>query len=111
MSKFRGLKLKDHLRDVIGKIIQKEIEFPGDVLVTVTGTEVEGRLSDAKIFISVYPLKYGPEIVDNINKRLPYLQALLMKKLRMKPTPRIHFLLDRGEEMISKIEKILEKDK
>ncbi len=46
-----------------------------------------------------------------LEKNRVHLQYLLMKKLNIKPTPKISFKIDRGLEKAAEIEKILLDDK
>lgn len=110
MSKFRSLKLRDYLRDNIGRIIIEEMDFEEDVLVTVIRTELTKKLGGIDVFISVYPTKYGENIIEQINKRLPYLQMLLRKKMRIKSIPRMRLVLDKGDERVARIEELLHKN-
>ena len=105
----RRLRLNERIRDEMGKIIAEVLEFPEEALVTVIRAEVGEKVGGAKIFISVFPVKFGEEAIGEIKKRAPYLRALLKTKLRIKTMPQINFILDRSMESIERIEEILRK--
>ena len=48
-------KVNELIKREISKMILKEIEFPKDVLVTVTRVQTSSNLSDSNIYISVLP--------------------------------------------------------
>src|SRR3989338_2862046 len=105
----RRLRLNERIRDEMGKIIAEELEFPEGTLVTVIRAEISEKLGGARIFISVFPKKFGEEVIRGIKKRTSYLRALLKTKLRIRIMPQINFILDRSMESIERIEEILNK--
>lgn len=110
MSNYREARVAQQIRDEIGSIIQKEIEFPEGALVTVTRAEVSSGRADAVIFVSVIPTKFADEVMKELKTRFPYLQGVLGKKMKIRPMPRLHLRLDAGEERAARIEEIILKD-
>jgi len=103
----REKRLNDLLRDEIGGVISKEVEFSEGVLVTVIGVAVSKGFKDAKVFVSVLPLERGEEAIGEIKKRLPYLRALLKKRMRLRFIPNMYIILDQSEEKAARIEEVL----
>lgn len=97
------------LKKELSKIILKEMEFPRNVLVTLTKVESIPNLQEARAYISVLPEKEGPKIIDILNKRIYHLQQILNKRLKMRPAPRIIFLPEKETVEAGKIEEILER--
>jgi ribosome-binding factor A len=97
------------LKKELSKIILKEVDFPRDVLVTLTRVESFPNLQEARVFVSVLPERDSGKILDILTRRIYYLQQLLNKRLRMRPIPRINFLLEEETAEAGKIEEILER--
>ncbi len=108
MATERLKKLNDLLRDEVGKILEKELEF-NDVLVTVVRAEISPTLEHATIWISVFPESKGESALREINRNIYSLQQMLNKRLAMRPVPKIRFEIDRTEEGAARIEELIEK--
>lgn len=103
---FRNLRVANLIRDELGKIIMREMEFP-ETLVTLTEVEVEPKLNDAVVKISVIPSEKAEATLKEFAKMRGKLQHLLNNKLNIKPMPRIRFEIDRGIENAARVEKLL----
>ncbi len=95
----------------IGKIILREMDFPPDILVTITGVETSIDLAHANIYIAVLPSIESKNILDILNKAIYELQKKLDKRLRMKPVPQIKFVEEKQTAEAAKIERLLRKAK
>lgn len=111
MTVSRLEKINDLVRDEIGKIFHRELDLEKDVLVTVLRAIVSEDLLHAKIYVSVLPSSLAEEILAEIKKQVYYFQQILNKRLRMRPVPKVFFVLDRTEEEAAKIEKLIEESK
>ena len=90
---YRNLRVANLIQEELGKIILREIEFGKSVLVTITGVEVSKDLSQAKIKLGIFPSASAKEVMDLIEQHRPLLQNLLMKRINIKPMPKIVFSL------------------
>jgi len=95
------------IRNELAKIISKEIEFPPDVLVTLTRVQTTKDLVQSQVFISVMPEKKIEEILKILKKEIYFLQKKLDRILRMRVVPKIIFLKEEKMVEAGKIEKIL----
>lgn len=109
MSK-RILKLQDHLRDEVGRILLKEFDFENDALITVTDAEVSKNAASVKIFISVIPKKFQNEVIKKLKKESPRLRFFLKKRLKAKIIPSLNFVPDQSYKILEKIEEIMDKE-
>jgi ribosome-binding factor A len=107
---FRSERVGKLIREKLAKIIIREVEFD-NALVTITSVEVDKKLEHAKVNVSVIPSAAGEAALKELTKRAGSLQFLLMKKINIKPMPRIAFALDRGPENAADVEKVLIKEK
>jgi len=105
--------VKHHRKERISKlileelnnIIVRELEFK-DVLVTLTDVEVSTDLETALVKFSVLPFEKADQVLKILNKFAGRLQYWLLKKINIKPMPRIKFEIDRGLENAAEIEKL-----
>lgn len=86
----------------------KEIDFPKDVLVTITRIETLSNLKESKVFISIFPENKREEILNFINRKIYFLQQKINQRLKMKPLPKLFFLLEKKTAEAGQIEEILE---
>lgn len=92
----------------IGKIILEDIDFPDNVLVTITQVETSPNLIQSKIYISCFPEKETESVFKILNKRVYEIQKKLDRKLRMRPVPKIIFKKEKKIKEADRIEELLE---
>jgi ribosome-binding factor A len=106
MKYFRAERVSDLIQEELNKIILKEVETPG-ALLTITEVDVSKDLEGAIVKFSVYPSEKAESILKILNRRAGHLQYLLMKKINIKPMPKISFKIDYGPEKAAGVEKAL----
>ena len=106
---YRPQRVAKLIEEELSKLIIRELEF-GDSLVTITGADIDGKLERAKIFVSVIPSPKAGAAMKILEKNAGRLQHLLLKKINIKPMPRIEFELDHGPENAAKVEKAILED-
>lgn len=107
---YRDLRVSGLIRNELGKLILKEFEFPG-VLLTITDVVVDKKLEGARVEVSILPSEKSDETLRVLQKNQGRLQHLLLKKINIKPMPRIRFVIDHGPENAANVEKILLENK
>ena len=105
----RILKVNQLIKKELSQIILKEVEFPKDVLVTLTRAETLPNLSDCKVWVSVMPEDRFKEVFKILNRSIYFIQQKLNKRLKMKRVPKIIFVRETKTVEAGKIEAILEK--
>ncbi len=108
--KYRIERINSLIREELGKILLKEVEFPG-ALVTITEVKTSKDIDKAMVGVSVLPSEESGETLKILNRNIRHLQYLLMKKINIKPMPQISFRIDHGPENLAKVEKLLLQDK
>lgn len=74
-------------------------ERVGHGLVSVTHVEVAGDLQHCKIFVSVFGSDADrEEAMAGLRSAAPYVKGELARRLQMRRTPEVVFVLDRGME-------------
>ncbi len=105
MRSFRPERVGKLIREELSKVIERELEFKS--LVTVTEVRVDGKLEHAKVLVSVLPTSGEADALRELGASAGRLQHLLMKKVNIKPMPRIFFEIDKGPENAAAVEKAL----
>lgn len=108
MSSYRLAQVNNLIKEVFSEILKKELNLTPGFLVTITKVNVSKDLSQAQIFISVYP-NITKEIKNFFEKNIFQLQQMLNKKLKMHPVPKLIILYDLSEEKAAEIEEVLNK--
>ncbi|MCX7589584.1 MAG: ribosome-binding factor A [Patescibacteria group bacterium] len=102
MRKYRRQKMESLILEHLSFLILKEFEFPA--LVTITNIKIDDEFKNAKAIIKILPkdfknakkfknqeIKILKELNDNQNK----IFKILLKKLNIKPLPKIIFQLSK----------------
>lgn len=71
----------------------RELEFAG-ALATIMNVEISKDLDKAVIKVGVLPPEKSGEVLTVFNRNRANLQHLLLKKINIKPMPRISFEID-----------------
>ena len=99
------------IKKEFGQILLREVEFPNQVLATITRVETAPNLSIAKVFISVFPEKMAPSVLRILKAQIYFLQQKLNKKLEMRPVPRLIFCQEKETRVAGRVEELLEQVK
>ncbi len=109
MSTKRILRINELLKRELGQLFLKEVEFPKDVLVTITRVDTSPDLREAIVSISSLPDSKIKAVQKILSYRIYDLQQEINKKLRMRPIPKIIFREEKEVGQAAKIEELLHK--
>jgi ribosome-binding factor A len=108
MSSARRIeKINILIKEELARIIDREIELPAGIFLTITRVGTSQDLHYSNVFVSVLGDIKEKDILDILEKNVYSIQQMLNRKLRMRPVPRIKFLIDEEELRREKIEKSL----
>ena len=96
------------IKKELSQIIFREVDFPEEVLVTVTRAETSSNLSQTKVYISTLPEDKFQEIFEILNKLIYFLQKKLDRRLKMRPIPKIQFIEEKKTVEAGRVEEVLE---
>lgn len=99
------------IKKELSQIILREIEFPQNVLVTITRVETSGNLFESKVYVSSMPNAKSKEVLGILNRNIYELQQMMNQRLKMRPIPKILFREETETAGAGKIEEILTKIK
>jgi len=77
-------------------------------LVTITRVETLPNLSEAKVWISVLPEDQAEKIIEDLNRKIYFLQQKINKIFKMRIVPKIRFSVETKTKEAARIEEILE---
>lgn len=105
----RLLKVNELLKSEVGAIMQRELEMPRGVIVTITRAKAEPDLKTARLYIRVYPEDHSAGALDYLRKNVRHLQRTLNRRLAMRFVPEISFSIDKEEDVPLSDEEDVEK--
>lgn len=108
MAENRIAKINELIQQELGKILIKEVEFPVGTIVTITRVKTDADVRHAIVYMAAYPDGHRGSSLAILEKKAPHLQHLLNKTLVMQHVPRIRFVLDTEEPILSAEEEIEE---
>ncbi len=109
MKTHRGLRVSSVMREELGKLFLRELDF-GQAIVTITDIEIDSKMIWADVFVSVIPGNKADDVLQTLRRSTSHLHHLLNRKLNIRPMPGIRFRLDHGLENAARIEKDLMED-
>ena len=115
-SSVKNNRVNEEVMRELAEIIRKEIKDPRmATLVSVVSCEVAPDLKTAKAYISAMGGENPEEgTLAALNSAKGYIKKLLAKRVNLRNTPDIIFIMDSsiayGVDMISKIESVIAKD-
>jgi ribosome-binding factor A len=109
--RYRKLRVQDLIREEISSIIQRDIKDPGIGFVTILEVKMTEDLKMAKVFCSVYgDDETKTKTLEALKRSKGYMRFLLGKRIKLRYTPEIIFVLDKTFETATRIEEILNKE-
>ena len=97
MRPFRNLKIASLIQKELGEMLIREFDFEG-ALVTIVEVAVDERMENAFIKLSILPFHKGPEMFTMIDSRKRGLRGKLLRKMNIKPMPRLVFKISNPPE-------------
>ncbi len=95
MRPFRNLKAGSVIQGELNRIFQSDFDF-GGAIATITGVEVAEDMSTAKVKVSILPFEKEIEVYKIIEGRRREIQGRLLRKMNIKPMPKLEFSIDQA---------------
>jgi len=105
----------------MSQILLRDLDFPNDVLITITRVETAPNLSQVRIYISVMlarqnfpkenlggPKDQTDKVFKILDRTIYDIQQKLNKRLKMRPVPRVKFEREKMTKEAGRVEDILE---
>jgi len=88
-------KISELIRKKISKILEEDIEWKENLLITVNRAELNDNLSTAIIFISVFPDDGGLEVAQLLEILRPRINILFRKNVPLRVIPKLEFQIEK----------------
>jgi ribosome-binding factor A len=108
MSEHRIEKIESLMRQVLAEMLQREFIPPEGAIVSLTQVSASGNLQEAKVYISIIPDSATEPVFRRLARGVRFFQNAVNKKLKMRPVPKIIFVLDQQGRQAQNVETILE---
>ena len=101
-------RIDEELKKEISRIISYELKNPGITgLISVTKTKITPDLKYAKVYVSILNSKNVKDTFANLKKSAGFIRSEIAKRINLRITPELVFVLDDSMEYGAKIDKIL----
>lgn len=101
-------RIDEELKKEISNIINYELNNPKVTgMISVTRTKITPDLKYAQVYVSILNSKNVKETLANLKKSSGYIRTEIAKRINLRITPELIFILDDSMEYGAKIDKIL----
>lgn len=99
-------KVNQLIKQTLSRAIFKEVDLPGNVLITITKVETARDLKTAQVWVSIMPLTHGPMALKKLAREAGRLQKIINQQISLRFIPKLRFVWDKTEEKIDEIEEL-----
>ena len=101
-------RIDEELRKELSQIISYEIKDPNLTgLISVTKAKITPDLKYAKIYVSILNSKNNDKTLEGLKESSGYIRSQIAKRINLRITPELIFVLDDSIEYGEKIDSIL----
>ena len=111
MAKDRTPKVNALMKKELGQILLREIEAPEGAFMTLTRVDASPNLQQAKVYISVMPEDKAKAVLKALSQNIYEVQQILNARLKMRPVPKIKWVLETATSEAQRIEELLDEIK
>jgi len=105
---YRPERVGELIREEVAAFLTGDARDPRIGFVTVTGVDVSGDLTHARVRVSAMGTdEEKARSLEGVQSAGRFLRARLAKTLRLRVAPNLVFVLDRGLEHAARIERVL----
>lgn len=109
MLDHRTERLAGLIKEELGELLQKEIKDPRIGFVSITKVRVSRDRSHAKVYVSIFGDKdQQASTIEGLESAKGFIRAELGKRIRIRHTPEIQFIVDSSLEESARIFSLLD---
>jgi ribosome-binding factor A len=105
---YRITQVNNMLQQEIAAILQSEIDIKDFGLISVHSVETAENLRSSKVFVTA--MKHNHRLLKHLERYRSSAQKELMKRINMKPVPKIIFVLDKSVSHAARIDELIEQE-
>ncbi|MFZ5827209.1 MAG: 30S ribosome-binding factor RbfA [Bacillota bacterium] len=107
-SNQRAARVAEEMRGILAQLIRDEVKDPRIGFVSIVKVEVSNDISHAKIYVSVLgDDKQKKDSLRGLTSASGFMRSEIARRLQLRYTPELHFLLDESIEHGQRIAKLL----
>ncbi|HNZ73199.1 MAG TPA: 30S ribosome-binding factor RbfA [bacterium] len=104
----RMVRVNELIGQQLGLIINEEVEFPLNTIVTITAVSVSKDLHWAKVLVSVIPKEQKRVALKILAAEAINLQKILNERVVLRRVPKLQFSLDETQDRVGAINELLD---
>lgn len=108
MAADRMRQVNELLRSELALQIQREVDLPEGVVVSVTKVKTSPDLRNASVLISIVPDNQSGTVLSLLKKRMKHIAGSVAPKLNLRTFPRLRIKIDEQERGAAHIEALLD---
>ena len=90
------------IKEEISNLLREELSPDEYGWISITTVKTAPDLSEAHVFITVFPEHLEDKTVEKLNRMAGYIRKYLSKRIRAKTVPKLKFELDTYTKMVEK---------
>ena len=90
------------IKEEISNLLREELSPDEYGWISITTVKTAPDLSEAHVFITVFPEHLEDKAVEKLNRMAGYIRKYLSKRIRAKTVPKLRFELDTYTKMVEK---------
>lgn len=102
------IQLNEKIQHVLAELFSQEAEIPTEYFISITRIDCAPDLRTAKVFVSILPFDKSEEGLDWLINNRKTIQGLFGKKIKIKYTPILKFIIDDSEQKADEIYSIMD---
>ena len=106
---YRINQINNLLQQEIAAILQVEVDLKDFGLISISTVETAPNLRSVKVFVNA--IKHNHRLLPHLERYRSSVQKQLMKRINMKPIPKIIFKLDKSVARVARIDELIEEEK
>jgi ribosome-binding factor A len=108
VTKVRQSRVGEQIKKELSQLIQQELKDPRIGFLTITGVDVSGDLSQAKVYLSVLGSdEQKQDALKALAKANGFLRTEIGKRIRLRKVPELLFKTDASVDFGSRIDNLL----
>lgn len=109
MSDSRRARIADQIQRELAEAIRLEVRDPRVGLITLTGVELSGDQSHAKVFFTVLGAESAArEAAEGLQRAAGFLRSQLAHRLTTRKVPELHFEFDESVERGVRLSRLID---
>jgi ribosome-binding factor A len=109
MTSARGARIADQIQRELAELVHLEVRDPRIGMVTLTGVELSGDKSHAKVYFTLLgPESAAQEALEGLQRAAGFLRSELARRLTTRKVPELHFAFDESVERGVRISRLID---